>query len=82
MSKKSCTFAAAKVGACQKSGKRVGENFKLQNIMIVDPESELGKSLGITFDSYSKRYICPKCHRPSDTLICPNCGVKCNTILY
>ena len=34
--------------------------------MIVDPESELGKSLGITSNSYSKRYICPKCHRPSD----------------
>lgn len=25
--------------------------------MIVDPESELGKSLGITSNSYSKRYI-------------------------
>ena len=50
--------------------------------MIVDPESELGKSLGLTSNSYSKRYMCPKCHRPSDTLICPNCGVKCNTILY
>ena len=50
--------------------------------MIVDPESELGKSLGLTSNSYCKRYICPKCHRSSDTHTCPSCGAECNTILY
>lgn len=50
--------------------------------MIVDPESELGKSLGITSNSYSKRYICPKCHRPSDIHTCSNCGGECNIVLH
>lgn len=49
--------------------------------MIIDPDSPLGKELGITTDSY-KPYVCPRCGRTSNEHICPHCGSECNLILY
>jgi predicted RNA-binding Zn-ribbon protein involved in translation (DUF1610 family) len=49
--------------------------------MIIDPDSPLGKELGLTKDSY-KPYMCPRCGRTSNEHICPSCGIECNTILY
>lgn len=50
--------------------------------MIIDPDSPLGKELGITSDSFSEHYMCPKCGTKSQTETCPKCGTKCNFILY
>lgn len=49
--------------------------------MIVDPDSEIGRMLGITQDSYRKQYMCPRCSRLSNSRKCPNCGTECNEIL-
>ena len=48
---------------------------------IIDPDSPLGKELGITKDSY-KPYMCPHCGRTSNERICPHCGSECKRIFH
>ena len=50
--------------------------------MIIDPNGAIGKALGLTADSFSKHYMCPRCGQLSATETCPKCGSKCNYILY
>ena len=49
--------------------------------MIIDPNSELGQALGLTPDSFSNHYRCPRCGHMCDTETCPQCGSKCDIIL-
>lgn len=49
---------------------------------MVDPDSELGRSLGLTSDSFSNHYMCPQCGHVGNTETCQKCGSKCNQILY
>ena len=50
--------------------------------MIIDPNSELGKELGLTPESFSNHYMCPKCGHVGNTAKCPRCGEECNYIIY